>query len=227
MLDTILNLNINDTTLSVSTVLMLIGIAFILGFMISLTYMKTSKNYHSENFAVTLMLLPVLMSTIILLIGNNVAGAFSLAGIFSVIRFRSAPGSSKDIVYILFCVGSGLACGIQIPIYGVMFTIIVCTAVIILDKVDYGKRNSKNMQLTILVPEDLNNEHVFDDVLKRYTRQFRLSRMRTKDFGSVYELTFQLTILNNSEKHEMIDELRCRNGNLNISLSMLEYSDEF
>lgn len=227
MLETLLNSNIENTTLDVGNILFLMAVAFLLGLMIAFTYMKTNKTYHSESFAIALLLLPILMSTIILLIGNNVAGAFSLAGVFSVIRFRSAAGSTKDIVYILFCVGAGLACGIQVPLYGIMFTIIVCLALLLLEALNFGKRNSQNMKLSILVPEDLNNEHTFDDILKKYTKGYQLARMRTKDFGSVYELTFHLSMLSDSEKNEMIDELRCRNGNLNISLSMANQNDEF
>ncbi|MDL2276499.1 DUF4956 domain-containing protein [Breznakia sp. OttesenSCG-928-G09] len=227
MLETLLNSNIENTTLDVGSTLFLIAISFLLGFMISLTYLKTNKDYHSQNFVTTLILLPVLMSTIVLLIGNNIAGAFSLAGIFSIIRFRSAPGNTKDIVYILFCVGAGLACGIKVPMYGILFTTIVCISLAILDSLHFGRHSSRRMKLTILVPEDMNNEHTFDDILSRYTKNYHLYKMRTKDFGSVYELTYYILILENCAKNEMIDDLRCRNGNLNISLSVLAQSEEF
>lgn len=227
MLEMLFNSSIENTTLRVGQVIFFMFMAFILGLMIMSTYIKTNEGYHSENFVIALLMLPILMSSIILFIGNNVAGAFSLAGIFSIIRFRSAPGSAKDIVYILFCVGAGLACGIQVPFYGFIFTLFVCGVLLLIDYLDFGKRDNNMLRLKILVPEDMNGEEVFEDVLEQYTKNYKLSKMRTKDFGSVYELTFLVTMEDETKKHEMIDELRCRNGNLNIILSMISNNDEF
>lgn len=217
-MESILNTNIASTTVTLGGVLLGIGTSFILGLIISLTYIKTSDKNHSENFVTTLLLLPILMSTVILLIGNNIAGAFSLAGIFSIIRFRSAPGSARDIVFVLFGVGAGLACGIEAHLYGAMFTVILSIILFGVKKLKFGKRSSTCMQLKILVPEDLNDENIFDDILSEYTKSYSLKQIRTKDLGSVYELTYDLNIEQSVNKKTLLDDLRCRNGNLNINL---------
>lgn len=227
MLDSILNSTIANTSISVGVVLTSIAVAFMLGLLISFTYLKTNDEQHSENFVIALIFLPVVMSTVILLIGNNVAGAFSLAGVFSVIRFRSAPGSTKDIIYILLCIGAGLSCGIQAYQYGFIFTIIVSLALFVLNAIKFGKHNDSKLKLTILVPEDLNQEDIFDEILTKYTKDFTLKRMKTKDLGSVFELMYIVVMEKNINKKELMDELRCRNGNLNIALSVGEMSDEF
>ncbi|MFV0479157.1 MAG: DUF4956 domain-containing protein [Anaerorhabdus sp.] len=213
--------------ITIPVMAMMVACALVMGLAIALTYMKTSENSYSKNFATTLLLLPVLMSIIILLIGNNVAGAFSLAGIFSVIRFRSAPGSSRDIVYILFCVGVGLACGVLEFMYGAIFTVILCLLLLVLHFIGFASRDSNTMRLKILVPEDLNSEDAFDDLLKEYTNGFELTQVKTKDLGSVYELGYVVKIKKKSQKIKMIDDLRCRNGNLMITLSTLSIEEEF
>lgn len=201
--------------------------ALLMGFIISMTYMKTSDNLYSQNFATTLLLLPTLMSIIILLIGSNVAGAFSLAGIFSVIRFRSAPGSSRDIVYILFSVGVGLACGVLEIAYGAVFTIVLCLTLLVVYKTKFATKDSNTMRLKIQVPEDLNSENAFDDLLQQYTDGFELSQVRTKDLGSVYELLYIVKIKKKIKRIQMIDDLRCRNGNLMITLSTMNIEEDF
>lgn len=219
-MESILSTNIASTTITLSDFLIGIAVSFILGLIISLTYIKTCDKNHSENFVITLLLLPILMSTVILLIGNNIAGAFSLAGIFSIIRFRSAPGSARDIVFVLFAVGAGLACGIEAFEYGLIFTVMLSLILFIVKHLKFGKRSNTIMQLKILVPEDLNNENVFDEILDEYTKFYTLKQIRTKDLGSVYEITYDINIEQNLNKKILIDKLRCRNGNLNISLTV-------
>ncbi len=203
------------------------GIALLLGAMIALTYKHTSKNHYSQNLIISLLLLPVLMSCVFLLIGNNVAGAFSLAGVFSVIRFRSAPGSSRDIVYILFCVAVGLACGLQALLFAIVITVCICIVFFSLEVFQSHNQHSKRLKLVMLVPEEMNVEELFSNILQDYTKAFELVRMRTKDFGSVFELTYIISMYESQNKHELLDVLRMHNANLNISISNLSQIDEF
>lgn len=226
-MESILDTSISSTTITLGGILIGIGVSFILGLIISLTYIKTSDRTHSENFVITLLLLPILMSTVILLIGNNVAGAFSLAGIFSIIRFRSAPGSARDIIFVLFAVGAGLACGIEAYTYGLIFTIILSLLLLSVKLVNFGKRSNTHMQLKILIPEDLNNENVFDDIFNQYTKSYSLKQIRTKDLGSVFELTYDINMEQNVNKKTFLDSIRCRNGNLNINLTVGMEMSEF
>lgn len=121
-----------DGSITIITVLCTLIIACILGLLISLTYMRTQNGVHSQSFAITLIMLPVILSVIILFVGSNVARAFSLAGTVAIIRFRSAPGEPKDIGFIFFAMAAGLACGVGVYIYGVVFTILLCAVMLAL-----------------------------------------------------------------------------------------------
>ena len=185
------------------------------------SYMKIHKDeVYSQGFTTTLIMLPVIISIIILLVGNNVARAFSLAGAFSIIRFRSAPGNSRDIAYIFFTLAVGLACGMGYIGYAIIFTIILCTVMFILNITKFTVPKTKMMTLKITIPEDLNFEGIFDEILNRYTTSWSISRIRTRDFGALFEINYNLSIKPEINQKQFIDELRCKNGNLNISLTL-------
>ena len=208
--------SINTGTFTLSNILIVIGTSIILGLAICLTYIKTHKK---EGYVPSLIMLPVIISIIILLVGNNVARAFSLAGAFSIIRFRSAPGDPKDISYIFFTLAVGLASGMGFIGYAVLFTIILCLVMIIIDITKFASPKSKSLELKITVPENLNYEGVFEDILEKYTVNWNLARVRTRDFGSLFELSYRVSMKPEENTKKFIDELRCRNGNLNIILT--------
>ena len=219
MLESLMS-SINGTTFTFSNVLIVIVTAIILGLSISLTYIKThKKDGYVPSFTVTLIMLPVIISIIILLVGNNVARAFSLAGAFSIIRFRSAPGEPKDLSYVFFTLAVGLATGMGFIGYAVMFTIILCLLMIIIEVTQFGMAKSRSLELKITVPENLNYEGVFEDILDKYTINWKLARVRTRDFGSLFELSYRICMKQDGDTKKFIDELRCRNGNLNINLT--------
>jgi uncharacterized membrane protein YhiD involved in acid resistance len=171
-------------------------------------------------------MLPVIISIIILLVGNNIATAFSLAGAFSIIRFRSAPGDPKDIAYVFFTLAVGLTCGMGYIGYAIIFTVILCALMVILDSIDFAKPKSKTMQLKITVPEDLNYENAFDEILKEYTNSWRIENIKTRDFGALFELNYRINLKQDAPQKKFIDELRCRNGNLNISLNLSGFEEK-
>ena len=220
MLETIIN-STDGTSFTLTNTLIVITAAIILGFLISLVYMRTTKKAgYSPSFTVTLIMLPVIISIIILLVGNNVARAFSLAGAFSLIRFRSAPGEPKDIAYVFFTLAVGLCCGMGYIGYAVIFTISLCLVMLILDVTKFAMPKTKTMSLKIIVPEDLNYEGVFDEILKNYTTNYKIESIRTRDFGALFELNYSIHLLEEANQKQFIDELRCRNGNLNITLTL-------
>lgn len=220
MLDTLFNTTLTNTDLSFTNAVVTILTAIVLGVVISLTYMKTNPKGYSQNFTLTMVLLPAIVAIIILLIGSNIARAFSLAGAFSIIRFRSAPGDPKDISYVLFTMAAGLACGVGSFGYAVLFTVILCLLMFILSRVNYGARKTLQKTLKVTIPENLGYESAFDEVFQKYNVSYELKKIRTTELGSLYELVYVITMDGLTNQKEFLDDIRCRNGNLDISLTM-------
>ena len=212
---------------TLTNTLIIITSSILLGIVISLAYLKThKKDGYIPSFIISLIMLPTIISIIILLVGNNVARAFSLSGAFSIIRFRSTPGDTKDISYIFFTLAVGLASGMGYVGYAVIFTIILCAVMIILDSLNFAMPKSKAMVLKITVPEDLNFEGVFDEILNTNTTSWNMVKVRTRDFGALYELNYSIHLKNDVNQKKFIDSLRVRNGNLNISLTSCGSEDK-
>ena len=227
MLETLFSSTVGDA-MSLLDLLSVLGASLVLGLLISLVYIRTHKaEGYSSGFTITLIMLPAIISVIILLIGNNVARAFSLAGAFSLIRFRSAPGDPKDIAYIFFTLGVGLACGMGYLAYAVVFALILCLVMAVLQYSNFTRPRSNHMQLKIMVPENLNFQGLFDDVLGSFTDSWNLKRIKTTDFGTLFELVYTISLKAEADRKKFIDELRCRNGNHNISLTLEEYEEKY
>lgn len=198
-----------------------IGVTLLIGLIVSFTYMKTTKRSSvSESFILTIIIIPVVINIIIALIGNNVASAFSLAGAFSIVRFRSEPGDPKDIGYIFFSMAGGLACGMELYVNAIIFTIILCAIMVVLNKVKFGSSHENQKTLKVLIPEDYDFENAFSDLLAKYTDEAILTTVKTVDLGSIYEISYNLTLKNNVNKKQFIDDIRSRNGNLTVLLSV-------
>ncbi|WP_017691627.1 DUF4956 domain-containing protein [Paenibacillus sp. PAMC 26794] len=225
MLDSIFNANLTDTNLTFNNAVITIGLAIILGLIISLTYMKTNQSTYSQSFTLTMVVLPVIVAIIILLIGSNIARAFSLAGAFSIIRFRSAPGDPKDIAYVLFTMASGLACGVGAFGYAVLFTIILCVLMFVLSRFNFGGKKSQQKTLKVTIPENLSYEEALNEVFHKFNVPFDLKKIRTTELGSLYELVYNVTIHESISQKEFLDAIRTRNGNLDISLTMSPTTD--
>lgn len=222
MQDFLYNLTSGDyaTVLSWQSVLEVVISAAIIGFVISLVYMLTHKKEgYSQAFCVSLILLAPIVGMVILVIGNNVATAFSLAGAFALVRFRSAPGDPKDIAFVFMSVTMGLACGLGYWIYAAIAVAVLCVIILVLHFVNYAGKKGNTYELKITVPETLNYVGVFDDVLKKYTNSFKLSRVKSVDFGALFELSFTVDLKDDKDIRKMLDELRAMNGNLKIMLS--------
>ena len=197
--------------------------AIVLGLLVSLVYMLTHKREgYSASFVVSLITLAPIVGIVILLIGNNVARAFSLAGAFALIRFRSAPGDPKDITYVFFTVVIGLACGMGYIAYAAIFTVVVGLVMIVLWAIKYGEMKRQSLELKITLPENLNYVGVFDDIMEKYSVSAKIARVKTVDFGALFEVTYLVDIKNGTDTKAFIDDLRARNGNLKIVLGLPE-----
>ena len=208
-------------TMTISTALIAMAVSFVLGLIIAFTYYKTKEpEAYQQSMAVTLCMLPVILSVIILFVGSDIARAFSLAGTLTIIRFRSAPGDPKDIGFIFFDIAAGLACGVGLYGYGAIFVVGLCILMFILNKTNAFSQKSVRKVLKMNIHEDLNSQGVFDEIMERYTSEYKLTKVRTTDLGSLFELTYDLVTKDGVSEQEFINELRCRNGNLNIALTL-------
>lgn len=222
MLELIFSSTMSES-LTFGTTLLVVFSSLALGLCISAVYMLTHKNEeYNASFVVTLIMLPAIIAMIIYLIGNNVARAFSLAGAFSLIRFRSAAGDPKDIAYVFFTLGVGLACGMGYIGYAALFAAILCAVMTVLTLLNYGSRHSGPLRLRIVIPEDMDYNNAFDETLREYTASYRCVRVKTTDFGSLFEITYDITMKDIADSKAFIDKLRSKNGNLNITLSLRE-----
>lgn len=179
-----------------------------------------NKNYHKD-FIISLVILPAIVSVVILLIGNNIARAFSMGGAFALVRFRSAPGSGKDIAIVFLSMASGLACGLGYVSYAAIVTVIIIAVLIILSLTGFGESRSILKQLKITIPENLHYQSAFQDILETYTSKADLRNVKTTNMGSLFELTYIVELKADADEKSLIDDIRCRNGNLNISLGMI------
>ncbi len=194
--------------------------AIIIGFVISLVYLLTHKKAgYSQAFCVSLIVLAPIVAIVILLIGNNVARAFSLAGAFALIRFRSAPGDPKDIAFVFMSVVMGLACGMGYWLYAAIATAIILCVIVILHLTNYAGKKGDTYTLKITVPETLNYVGAFDEPLKKYTNNYKLVRVKSVDFGALFELSYNVQLKDDRQIREMLDDIRAMNGNLKIMLS--------
>jgi len=222
MLETLI-LSTNGDSFTLRNAIIIILSSSLLGLFISFMYNKTYKKSSNNDFLITLIMLPVIISIIILLVGNNVARAFSLAGAFSIIRFRSAPASTKEITYVFLSLAVGLTCGMGYIGYAIIFTIILCGLMFLLTKNKLFSTNGKSMNLKITIPENLNYDGVFDEVFEKYTNSYNIEMIRTRDFGSLFELNYSIILKSDINQKNFLDDLRCKNGNLNITLTCSEY----
>ena len=180
-----------------------------------------SIEHCSRSFALTLSLLPAVVSVVILMVSGSIGAGVAVAGTFSLVRFRSAPGTGKEIVSVFISMAIGLACGMGFPLLAALFTVILCAMYALFTRLifhDAGDEEAeKTLQITI--PEDLEYAGLFDDIFNRYTSGARLVRVKTTNLGSLNRLSYELRMLKPGTEKAMIDELRCRNGNLEINLA--------
>jgi len=188
--------------------------SLVLGAVVAGVYMF--KNTYTQSMAVTLALLPVLVQTIILLVNGNLGAGVAVAGAFSLVRFRSAAGTARDITCIFLAMTLGLATGMGYLGIAAVTGVVVCLLLVAYSAVSFGKKPLEEKELKITIPENLDYTGLFDDLFAEYTRAAELVSVRTTNMGSLYNLHYHITLKSADIEKELLDAIRCRNGNLDI-----------
>lgn len=192
-------------------------VAIILGVIVAYTHKKTSK--YSKNFLITLSILPVLVQTVMIMVNGNLGTSIAIVGAFSLVRFRSIPGTSKEILSVFFAMAIGLATGMGHIFFASIMTILVSLSILLLNKIKIFDIDTNIKVLKILVPENIDYTNMFDDIFKKYTKEYSLQKVKLTNMGSLFELNYRITFNKNINEKKFIDELRIRNGNLKIVLT--------
>lgn len=188
--------------------------SLILGLGVALIYMY--RNLYSKSFVVTLALLPAMVQIVIMLVNGNLGAGVAVMGAFSLVRFRSIPGSAREISSIFFAMAIGLATGMGYVAIAVLFLILIGIMNLLLNTLRFGEQKEAEKELKITIPENLDYTGIFDDLFDKYTKKAELIRVKTTNMGSLYELHYHIVTRNSDIEKSFLDELRCRNGNLNI-----------
>ena len=215
---------IGDVDLTATGTIISMLLSLVLSVLISVVYVATNKKRgYISSFPAAIVILAPLMAGVTLIINSNVATAVSLGGALTLLRIRSYPKDTKDIVSLLFAIVVGLGCGTGYFGISIIITLVICALMIILNTTKFGVPKPSNMLLKITIPEDLNFEGIFDEVLEKYTEDYALKEIRTTDFGSLYELRYIINLPVEADRREFVDEIRCRNGNLDVILTLREF----
>ena len=205
-------------TIAPSEFLILIAASLLVGLILAAAYMY--KSLYNKGFVATLALLPAVVCVIIMMVNGNIGTGVAVMGAFNLVRFRSAPGSAKEICAIFMAMATGLIMGMGYVAYGFLCAIVLGLAGLIYGSTDFGaqKRSALHKTLHITVPEDLDYTGAFDGVLSQYSSKSELVGVKTTNMGSLFKLTYNITLRDADKEKNLIDELRCRNGNLEINI---------
>lgn len=221
--------NVTTATPDAKSILIVLLLGVLVGFLISLLYIITHrKSGYSQSYVMTLLILPPIVAIVLSMI-NSMASALSLAGVFTLCRYRTIPGDPKDITYVFFAMASGVICGIEGAGHVwliFLFYIIVAAVLLLVEFCGYGKCKTSSMTLRITIPEDMNYTGLFDEVLNKNTTSWKLRRVKTTNFGSLFELIYSIEMKNNVDQKQFIDEIRTMNGNLTVILTLFRYDDK-
>lgn len=212
----------NAAVITVSQFLLCLAVALLIGLLLAWVY--TYKNRYTKSFLLTLAVLPAVVCVVIMMVNGNIGTGVAVAGAFSLVRFRSVPGTAKEIAAIFLAMCTGLIAGMGYLGYAVLFAVVLSGVMLLYTKFDFGssKNARKYKVLHITIPEDLDYTGVFDEILNKYTVAHELVQVKTTNMGSLFRLTYNLEVKGDEAEKEMIDKLRCRNGNLEISVSHRE-----
>ena len=246
MLNTLTNFmaSVNDTDISslltsigsatgfnvtVTDMLFALILSVVMGFLISLVYIFTHrKSGYTQSYVLTILMLPPIIAIVLVMI-NSMASALSLAGVFTLCRYRTVPGDPKDITYVFFAMAVGVICGINSSEnvwFVFVFFAVIAAVLILVEVLHYGICKTSNMTLKITIPENLNYVGLFDDVLNENTASWHLKRVKTTNFGSLFELVYSIQLKNQVDQKKFMDDLRKLNGNLTVILSLYRYEDQ-
>ena len=208
--------------ISVTDFLLCLGVSLVIGILMAFAYMYRTR--YTKSFVVTLALLPAVVCVVIMMVNGNVGTGVAVAGAFSLVRFRSVPGTAKEICTLFLAMGAGLIAGMGYLGFAVLFTAVMCIMFVLYNRLDFGtKKNAAAFKtFTITIPEDLDYSGVFDDIFSKFTTSHDLVRVKSTNMGSMFKLTYNIMLRDVTREKEMIDKIRCRNGNLEIAVSKQE-----
>ena len=208
--------------ISVADFLLCLGASLVIGILMAFAYMYRTR--YTKSFVVTLALLPAVVCVVIMMVNGNVGTGVAVAGAFSLVRFRSVPGTAKEICTLFLAMGAGLIAGMGYLGFAVLFAVVMCIMFVLYNRLDFGtKKNAATFKtFTITIPEDLDYSGIFDDIFSEFTTSHDLVRVKSTNMGSMFKLTYNVMLRDVTREKEMIDKIRCRNGNLEIAVSKQE-----
>ncbi len=192
------------------------GTAIVLGVLTSLVFSFRGRS--SSSFSLALALLPAAVTMVIMMVNGNVGAGLAVAGTFALVRFRSAQGTAREIVGLFLSMSIGLVCGMGYVFVAMLYFVIMAAFVLLLGAVKFGERSANSRILKITIPETLDYDGLFDDLFEKYTNSHELVRVKTTNMGTLYELSYIVTLKSTDNTKTFMDDIRCRNGNLNIIL---------
>ncbi|BAM24316.1 DUF4956 domain-containing protein [Streptococcus intermedius] len=217
MFDQLFNDVFTGTTINPASMFGAIGVGLVLGLILAKVYQY--KTIYSKSFMMTLVMLPTLIAIVIFLVNGSLGAGVAVMGAFSLIRFRSAPGGAKELLAIFLAMTIGIAVGMGYLIFASVFTIIMSVVMLLLETVNFGQMKHSMRQVTVVIPESLDYETVFDDIFQKATNYIELANVKTSDMGSLFKIKYIVQLNGTMTEKELMDALRTRNGNLEIAIS--------
>ena len=211
-------------SLTVGSFLLAIITSMVLGVVLSLVVMY--KNKYTKSFISALVLIPAIETVVIMLVNDNLGIGLTVAGSFALIRFRSVKGNARELAAVFMAMTIGIICGTGYLMVAVLFTLVLCVAMFLLTALNFGEQPKSERVLRITIPESLNYDEVLDEVLEKYTDNYELEQVKTLSLGSLFRLDYNVTLKKGASIKQMIDELRTRNGNLEIVCSKASVNRE-
>lgn len=213
-------------TISVESFVLCIICSLVIGIILALGYMAHAR--YTKSYIITLAVLPAIVCVVIMMVNGNIGTGLAVAGAFSLVRFRSVPGSAKEITMLFLAMGTGLLTGMGYIGFGFVFAIIMSLIMALYNRFDFGTQKNalRYKTIRIAIPEDLDYSDIFDDIWSVYTDKCELVRVKSFNMGSMFRITYNLTMKKNASEKEMLDMIRCRNGNLEITISKQDNSVE-
>lgn len=214
----------SGASMSLATMLLCSGVSILCGLMVGCVYMY--RNVYNKSFVISVVLMPAIVQVVIMMVNGNLGTGVAVVGAFSLVRFRSVAGGAREISTIFLAMAVGLATGMGFLVFAVLFAVLIGGVSMLLYTSSFANSKVLEKELKITIPETLDYEGIFDDIFQRYTRKNELLKVKTTNMGSLYELHYHIHLRQNVVEKEMIDELRCRNGNLNIVCGRLPVNKE-
>lgn len=203
--------------ITLTSFLICFAVSLVLG--VGVTYVSMFRSKCTQSFALTLAILPAAVQMVIMLVNGNIGAGVAVAGAFGLVRFRSAPGTAKEIAAIFIAMTIGLACGMGYVALAAVFFVVIAAVMLALTAVRFGERDADARIVKITIPENLDYDGLFDDIFSEYTVSNSLERVKTTGMGTLYELSYRIVPKSGELPKKFFDDLRCRNGNLTITCS--------